>query len=641
MASSERRRYAGLTLALLVIAFALRVWALGAQSLWFDEGWSWHLARLPLAEMAAVTAGDRSPALYYGLLHGWMTLAGDSEFALRAPSALADTLTTAAVMALSAQLARSRRAGLFAGGLYAVCGFALWYAGEARMYALVAMFATLSSLALLRALSRPTGAGRCYAASAVLLAAAIHCHYYAVFLLPAHVAVVAGVAWRARAAQGWPGAWRIARAWFRPTALATLTVLAWLLFARGGFAYDDGFVFPLNTVAGRLLEFAEMLGGVRVGQERLARSDVWGVLLGVALGAACAALALLKRWRPLLMALALIALPLLAATVAVRLVYPERSVFHPRYLIYVVPMVAVLVGQAGAMRTRVARGLGLLGVIALAALWLPGVLTVKTDPRAARDDTRAAVAHVAEALAADDAVVMVRDNFAARYYWARLGAPAGRLLAAPEGLHGVLTDEGPVLGQIAALDARRVRLFLWQDDVVDAEKRVETALQANGHQLGEFNFGQIRLPLYALERRPPVSMAGLMTARPPARFGAGLDLVGQWMEATLRPGDVFHVVLAWRAAFPLAADDKVFVHVVGADGQIAFQRDKQPLSALQPMTRWSPGRTVHDPYTLLAPPTLAPGEYRVVVGVYDPQTGQRRALAGGGDSLVVGVVLVR
>jgi predicted membrane-bound mannosyltransferase len=84
---------------LILLAFILRVFRLGSQSLWFDEGWSWHLAMMPLAEMIEVTAGDRSPVLYYGLLHVWIGLVGQSELAMRYLSVFADVATVALLLA--------------------------------------------------------------------------------------------------------------------------------------------------------------------------------------------------------------------------------------------------------------------------------------------------------------------------------------------------------------------------------------------------------------------------------------------------------------------------------------------------------------------------------------------------------------
>jgi hypothetical protein len=105
--------------ALLLGAFLLRCIRLGAQSLWFDEGWSWHLARLPVLQMADITAGDRSPAFYYAVLGGWVALAGDGEFAMRALSVMADVATVALMVPLAALIRR----GVF------------WQAGQPSLHA--------------------------------------------------------------------------------------------------------------------------------------------------------------------------------------------------------------------------------------------------------------------------------------------------------------------------------------------------------------------------------------------------------------------------------------------------------------------------------------------------------------------------
>ena len=69
---------------LLVLAvFALRVFHLATQSLWYDEAFSVYLAQMPLGEITARTAADIQPPLYYYLLHFWMLFAGSSEFAVR------------------------------------------------------------------------------------------------------------------------------------------------------------------------------------------------------------------------------------------------------------------------------------------------------------------------------------------------------------------------------------------------------------------------------------------------------------------------------------------------------------------------------------------------------------------------------
>ena len=72
-----------LTLILILwLGFLLRLYHLGADSLWYDETVSALLASKPLAAMWAHTARDIHPPLYYALLHAWRQAAGHSEFAL-------------------------------------------------------------------------------------------------------------------------------------------------------------------------------------------------------------------------------------------------------------------------------------------------------------------------------------------------------------------------------------------------------------------------------------------------------------------------------------------------------------------------------------------------------------------------------
>ena len=128
---------------LLWLAAGLRWHALDGQSLWADEGNSVALARAGLAEIAARTAQDIHPPLYYWLLHGWMRLFGASEAAVRALSAFAAVLLVAVVMRLARRLF-GRRAGWVAGLAAAVSPFQIYYAQEARMYALLALLAALA-----------------------------------------------------------------------------------------------------------------------------------------------------------------------------------------------------------------------------------------------------------------------------------------------------------------------------------------------------------------------------------------------------------------------------------------------------------------------------------------------------------------
>jgi hypothetical protein len=599
---------------LLLAAYVLRVYRLDAQSIWFDEGWSWYLARLPLAQMAQVTAADRSPILYYSLLHGWIDLTGSSEFAMRYLSVCADMASVALLVALGCALAKRARFAWLAAALYAVCPFAIWYAQEVRMYALVAALGTASCYWLWRWMQTPQRT-RALVASAVCMVLAVYSHYYVIFLLPAQgLAVFAGLWLRPHTDKPWKYVFR----WVGAALGVGLALAPWLAYASVGFAYDDGFVFPLNTIDGRLGEWiAAFAGG------GLARALPTGWQIGLALAAltGLASIGLAKRWRAGLFLLLLIGGALLSATVAVRVVYPYRSVFHPRYLIYVAPIACLCIAGLASHGKILGRQLPalLLRLIAVAmilTLWLPALSAMYTDPSVARDDVRDAMKHIVEALQPNDVVILTRDNYAVRYYiQTRYPNQAGSFIAAPEGLHGMLKTDAALVQALNQRKPARVRLFLWQDKVVDPQRLVESTLWANGYEAGEIDFGQQRLPLYQLSQS---SVQPLALTPVKATFGDGLELTSYWSRTQGYTGDWFYAVLAWTPHQKLAIDYKVFVQVWDAQGEAVFQQDNLALNDLLPMSSWTIGETLHDAHAMVIPKSLPAGDYRIVAGVYDP-----------------------
>ena len=134
---------------------------------------------------------------------------------------------------------------------------------------------------------------------------------------------------------------------------------------------------------------------------------------------------------------------------------------------------------------------------------------------------------------------------------------------------------------------------------------------------------------------------------PPARLGDATQLLGAaWREgggawqpapSILAPGATLTLQLHWQAQDWLATDYTVFVHVVGPDGTLITQADKQPLDGALPTSAWSPGQRVVDAFTLTLPPrpggSRAPGEYTVYTGFYDPATGARLPVTQGDSAL--------
>ena len=72
-----------LLMLVILVAFGLRMYCLGCQSLWLDETISAHLATLGPMEIVSNRAGGWHTPLYFLLLAGWSDLAGLSDFSLR------------------------------------------------------------------------------------------------------------------------------------------------------------------------------------------------------------------------------------------------------------------------------------------------------------------------------------------------------------------------------------------------------------------------------------------------------------------------------------------------------------------------------------------------------------------------------
>ncbi|NPA90255.1 MAG: hypothetical protein GXO55_02205 [Chloroflexi bacterium] len=123
-----------LPLGLVLLGFALRVFALDRRSLWVDEAFSWWLTGHSPREIVRLTVQlDQHPPLYYLTLHLWRLFFGDSVWAMRALSAYAAVLTLPFVYVIGRRVF-SRRGAYLLLLLLTVSPFHVRYAQEVRMY---------------------------------------------------------------------------------------------------------------------------------------------------------------------------------------------------------------------------------------------------------------------------------------------------------------------------------------------------------------------------------------------------------------------------------------------------------------------------------------------------------------------------
>lgn len=131
-------------LALLTLLGAgLRFYGLGRESLWNDELHTrWLSSEATVRQVVAHTlADDGQPPTHHLLLHYVQRFWGDSEAALRFPSALAGVLSIPAIFLLG-RLLYGTFEGLLAAGFLTVLWCPIYYSQEARPYALL-LFAVL------------------------------------------------------------------------------------------------------------------------------------------------------------------------------------------------------------------------------------------------------------------------------------------------------------------------------------------------------------------------------------------------------------------------------------------------------------------------------------------------------------------
>ncbi len=161
--------------------------------MWLDEALTVDIARLPIRDIPAALRQDGHPPLFYVLLHGWISVFGQSDVAVRALSGL-----FAVVSLPLAWLAGRRVAGPRAGWAFVVLlslsPFAIRYGTEARMYALVIALVLAGYLLVANALESPRPV--LLVGIALVTGALLLTHYWALWFIAATVVVLAWRAWR-------------------------------------------------------------------------------------------------------------------------------------------------------------------------------------------------------------------------------------------------------------------------------------------------------------------------------------------------------------------------------------------------------------------------------------------------------------
>jgi hypothetical protein len=102
-----------------------------------------------------------------------------------------------------------------------------------------------------------------------------------------------------------------------------------------------------------------------------------------------------------------------------------------------------------------------------------------------------------------------------------------------------------------------------------------------------------------------------------------------------RPGAAWPVTLVWRSLAETETSYRVFLHLLGPDGQLVAQSDGEPANWTRATTGWRPGEVVLDARVVDIPPDAPPGEYTLAAGLYNPDDGARLTAVDGRDAVVL------
>lgn len=626
--------YRAIALAVLLLAFALGVFKLEAQSLWWDEGYSIDLSAKGLIGITVGTSTDIHPPLYYYILWAWMLLTGQTEFAVRFLS-LGFGVAIVALVASVGRRLFDWRVGLLAMLFAAANPFRVVYSQEARMYTMEGFLGLLATYLLLRLLAADIPRRRLvWAAYALTIALALYADYFSVYITAFHgtyVLTLMVVGTVRRSATTSANASFLLR-WLASQVVAAALYAPWLGIGMLQVATYGYGIITAPPFAAQLTQLwnAFVLGSM------VEPRDAWGYLVFVAVLSAVGAVVGLsaKGGWPLssvVLAIFYLVVPF-AAFLATMLL---RPFFNPRYLFVVMPAVPLLAAMACATLWRWSWGriVGAVLVVVVLAGFAVGLRNYFFDPTWAKDDARAVIAYIESQAQADDLVVWETPHPFSYYY--RGVAEAGFLRTD--------LDASPAELTARAQGKRRVFWVTWIHARTDPWNLVNFVLEKEGRKLEERPFTGYRVVSYAI---PPNVVFDLDEMRPLAvdfdgqLFVDGVAVGGDGRSPVVVAGEAAWVSLRLRSQKLLQDDLKLFIYIRDDRGHIVGQDDRVLANRRQVRTPyWAAG----DQTFCLALPRVAsgtpPGRYQVEVGAYVDSTSQemrRLGIVGGSGPLIVG-----
>lgn len=129
---------------------------------------------------------------------------------------------------------------------------------------------------------------------------------------------------------------------------------------------------------------------------------------------------------------------------------------------------------------------------------------------------------------------------------------------------------------------------------------------------------------------------GYVISRPyAADFGGRVALLGYNLsQSAIDAEGTIRLSLYWQATAKMGKDYTVFTHLLDVENRIWAQKDNQPRGGAYPTSIWEVGEIVRDEYLLVLRPGAPGGKYRLEIGLYDLDTGERLPLLDEGGQAI-------
>lgn len=668
--TGEIRRF--FVIGVILLAFSLRTCQLGHQELRGDEAFGYFFSLQPISEIVAQTIelAEPHPVASYFVFHFWLNWAGHSEYALRFVSVWFGVLAVVLLIRLGYSLRLSTRAALCIGLLLAMSPYAVWHSQDARMYGMSLALTIASSWLAVDILGRRNYELDRSAAYVCVTLLALHTYYFAAFVVVAQnlfagwllligssfsapeapfpggeweqngtVGRDAGIDWgkRIRRLTNWIGIQFLVSVLYFPWLIRTGTILT---------GYDGNGDSPsFFSMLQRSLSAFAVGESVPAGWRRyiglfIILLLIWSTVQLILSGR--------KGRQTILFLLLYLFVPLMMTWASAT----QRPIFNERYLIAAAPALYLLIGafaetvstDVSVWRQRQIWPMSCALTILILFMGI-GLKNYYQDPIYSKTigwrDLADAFERFSSGLSGSDVRLVENSPDPVLWYYYKGDVEHVVLPPAPRDIEGTarLLDDLADIERIVFVDQPAPH---WDDRNI-----AQKALAERFALIHQENIGAWSVHVYGRPSSETSPGGPARTFLDAVEYENELRFMGgTFLPTMIMAGGVLQIHLMWDdAEASLSGNEKVFLHLLDATGQIVAQQDRPLLldsGNVDTLGADPTARRTTTNYGILIPEAMsldAPnGPYQLIMGLYAPtlEGASRILTTSGNDSIVLG-----